>query len=277
VGLAVERHEQGVDGERVVRDARIGHVTVIVARADEAMGGDEAKRDQRHEQESKRQRHHPYGLDRRERDRERERDRAKEDNEALPQRRTRPRAQGWMARGQAFDGMKREGWSKVAADRLSHRNGRCEREVIGRKPRQHGAKRVRPKTVGRKYEAAGAVAFLEHASAQALARTCHRRGRHFGGGKLGLEWRAAPFGQGAIIVFRREPTIGDHHLVGMHAPVHSNRLSARQGGFIDEAAEEKTVFGLQGRALARDNARKLPFDPARLRHKRHGNAPSIHP
>jgi hypothetical protein len=73
------------------------------------------------------------------------------------------------------------------------------------------------------------------------------------------------------------PWLDRAHAVAQTVPAGAPGLDLAAVRNDDEAAEEKTVFGLQGRALARDNARKLPFDPARLRHKRHGNAPSIHP
>ena len=39
-----------------------------------------------------------------------------------------------------------------------------------------------------------------------------------------------------------EPAIGDHHLVRVHASAMRDRAGARQGGLIDEAAEEEVIL-----------------------------------
>ena len=170
-----------------------------------------------------------------------------------------------------------EGRSEVAADRAAHRMRRGERELIGRKPRQHRAKRVGPEPLRGKDEAPLPRALLEQAARKALARTCRGGGGYFRGGKLCPERRAAVLRQRAVIILRIEPAIGDHHLVRMHAPAKRNRVRPRQRGGIDEAAEKEAVLGFKRRAPARDKARKRPFGQAKLRHKHDGNAPSILP
>jgi hypothetical protein len=98
-----------------------------------------------------------------------------------------------------------------------------------------------------------------------------------GGWELCLEWRAASSRERAVIILRIEPAIGDQHLVRMHAPADGDRARPRERGGIDEAAEEKVIFGFGQRAGTRAQARKPPLEPAGLRHKQHGNAPSIFP
>ena len=71
--------------------------------------------------------------------------------------------------------------------------------------------------------------------------------------------------------------MGDQHLVRMHAPGRGNRFGARQGGGIDEASEQESIFGARQCLEARGKMRVLPARPERFRHSRHGNAPSILP
>ena len=58
------------------------------------------------------------------------------------------------------------------------------------------------------------------------------------------------------------------------APTPANGTGARQSGLVDEPPDQKAVFRLQGTALPRGKARKLPLG-SEFRHKRHGNAPGI--
>ena len=66
--------------------------------------------------------------------------------------------------------------------------------------------------------------------------------------------------------------MSDQHLVRMHAPRRGNRFGAGQGGGIDEASEQESIFGARQCLEARGKMRVLP-----ARHSRHGNAPSILP
>ncbi|ODS00443.1 hypothetical protein AUC69_00815 [Methyloceanibacter superfactus] len=61
-----------------------------------------------------------------------------------------------------------------------------------------------------------------------------------------LERRAADARQGAVIVVRVEPAIGDQHVVGMDAPLGGEAASLRQRRGVDEVVQEKVVFGLRG-------------------------------
>ena len=276
MGFAVERHQQRVDRQLVIRHARRGGRRVVFFRREQAIGRDQAKRNQRHEQPSERKRDRPYGLDRGKRYRSYDRERGGDNRQALPQRRPCPRAHAGMARGKAFDRVQREGRTEMMTDRASHRVGRRQREGIRRQPRQHLAQSIGPEPVGREHEATGARALLEHASRQALPRACRRRRRDIGRDQSVLERRRASFSQRAVIVLRVEPAIGDHDLVRVHAPMPGNGAGARQGGLVDKPPDQKAVFRLQGTALARGKTRKLPLG-SELRHKRHGNAPGIYP
>ena len=208
-------------------------------------------------------------------DQQHQRDEA--EDEALPKHERRPRALLRLARGQAFDRMQHEGRGKVAADGAPHRLRRGKREFMRRQPRQHLAQRVGSDAVGRQDEAPCAGAFLQQPDGKALARVCRRGGCDVGGEKIGFERRAAGLRQCAVIIRRVEPAMGDQHLVRMHARRRGNRFGARQGGGIDEAAEQESVFGARQCLEARSKMRVLPARPERFRHSRHGNAPSILP
>jgi hypothetical protein len=97
---------------------------------------------------------------------------------------------------------------------------------MGRKPREHGSKRIRSETVRREDEASRAGALFEQAARKTLARTCIGNRHRLRGGKVCLERRAATFRERAVIILRIELTIGDHHLVGMDAPTGGNDAGA---------------------------------------------------
>lgn len=54
--------------------------------------------------------------------------------------------------------------------------------------------------------------------------------------------------------------MGDQHLVRVHAPGRGDRLGARQGGGIDETAEQENVFGARQCLEARSKMRVLAAD-----------------
>ncbi len=112
--------------------------------------------------------------------------------------------------------------------------------------------------VGRQDEAPCAGAFLQQPDGQALAWACYRGGCDFGGEKIGLERRAAGLRQRAVIICRVEPAVAISTSCGCTPDAVANRFGARQGGGIDEAAEQESVFGRRQCLEARGKMRALP-------------------
>jgi hypothetical protein len=83
--LAVERDENGVGGKLVVRDARDCASLARNGFPQQTPRGNEAKRDQGHEQDRKRKRHRPNCAERRERQRAKDRFKEKDEGDALPE------------------------------------------------------------------------------------------------------------------------------------------------------------------------------------------------
>jgi hypothetical protein len=135
-----------------------------------------------------------------------------------------------MPRGETFDRPAGECLGELVTDRVANRLGRSERESVGPKPIEHRAERVGAKPVWREHETPGASALLQEAARKAPPWARSRSGRYLRGRKLVPEGCAASSGEGAVIVFCIEPTIGNHHLVRMHTPARGDcgRASERR-------------------------------------------------
>jgi hypothetical protein len=121
IGLAVERHEDGVERKLGIRNARPGMLRRRPAQ--QIVGGEDAKRDHRQEDENERKRKRAEGGLCVEDERSPEAHEEQEEQQALPECELCLGAPVRKARMETIDGSGREVSCKMAADRLPQRVG----------------------------------------------------------------------------------------------------------------------------------------------------------
>jgi hypothetical protein len=169
VGLAVERHEDGVERQFGIRNALPGRFRRCPAQ--QIVGGEDAKRDHRQEDENERKRKRAEGGLCLEDEREPKARDEQEERDALPDGEACFGAPVRKARMEAVDRSGRKVSRKMAADRLPQRIGRGERQAMRRKTGKHLLDRVRPQFLWREDIGAFSRAVLEQAAGKTFART----------------------------------------------------------------------------------------------------------